>query len=62
MTKIKSLTELEIAGKLRGGKAFEVHSKNDRQKVLNVARILELQITTKDVSDFKTRFAVLFVK
>ena len=59
MAKNKPLTELEIAGRLRTGKSFQVFTKKERQSVLNVKRILGINVTTILDGDC---YRVLFVK
>jgi len=52
------LTDIEISVKLRSGKAFEVLTKRERQRVLDVARLLGIGVKTNE-TDFG--FSVKFI-
>jgi hypothetical protein len=46
---MKQMSELEIAAKLRAGKTFTVRTTQERQKVLDGAKFIGAQVTTRAI-------------
>ena len=59
--KLKQLTELQIASKLKGGVDFSVNTTREQNLCLTIAKALGIKITTRKVDMSSSgKFRVLF--